>query len=346
MEGTMKKIALILSLLLMFSLVACAGGDEESSAFSAATSSATSNVSSSATSDDSAASSEASSEASVDSSDVSDDSSEASDESGDESGDESEGESDFNEDDFDYGTLFLNKAKTAPVVDGVIGNGEYATVIKYDITKEYWSADSTDGAEAYNATLYITWDEQYLYTAVEIGAGRPRTYGNTDYLQNRPYIFDRRHVMSAIILGDPDEDRYKPNSAQADTDADDPLAWDWGAASNSKLGTEWTTTAQPDGSNISADHFGSLTKSEGYEFIVAVSKLNSEIYEQRIPWSALNDAASFTATAGANIGYAFSACCEEVDLEDDEASTPYACFGAGIVNGKAFSRYVGFILKD
>ncbi len=338
----MKKIALILCLLMMFSLVACGGDGDESSAFSTASKDDSSAATSSAVSDTSSTASDASSDVSDDSSEVSDDSSDVSDESG----DESDADSDFNEDDFDYGSLFLNKAKTTPVVDGVIGDGEYTTVIKYDASKAYWSANSTDGAEAYNATLYITWDEEYLYTAVEIGTGRPRTYNNTDYLQNRPYIFDRRHVMSAVILGDPDEDRYKPDSAQANPDADDPLAWDWGAASNSKLGTEWTTTAQPDGSNICADHFGKLTQSEDYEFIVAVSKLNSEVYEQRIPWSALNDAASFTPKAGANIGYAFSACCEEVDLEDDEAPTPYACFGAGIVNGKAFSRYVGFILKD
>lgn len=336
----MKKIALILSLLLMFSLVACAGGGDESS-----TSSTFSSTSGSTTS------SEASSEASDDSSAVSDDSSDVSDESdvsGDESdvsGDESDVSGGEGEDEaVDYGSLFLNKATTTPVVDGNIGENEYTTVIKYDASKSYWSASSTEGAEAYNATLYITWDEEYLYTAVAIGVGAPRTYGNTDYLQNRPYIFDRRHVMSAVILGDPEEDRYKPNATQADPD--DPTDWDWGAAANSKLGTEWTTTAQPDGSNISADHFGKLTEADGYEFIVAVSKLETEVYEQRIPWSALNDAASFTPQAGANIGYAFSACCEEVDIEAEDDDAPYACFGAGIIDGKSFARYVGFILKD
>lgn len=338
----MKKIALILSVLLMFSLVACAGGGDESSTFST-DSGNSSAVSSAVSSEASNVSSEASDDASDVSGDESDVSGDESDVSGDESdvsGDEGDGEDEV----IDYGSLFLNKAKTTPVVDGNIGENEYTTVIKYDATKSYWSANSSEEAAAYNATLYITWDEEYLYTAVALGVGAPRTYGNTDYLQNRPYIFDRRHVMSAVILGDPEEDRYKPTAAQADPD--DPTSWDWGAAYESKLGTEWTTTAQPDGSNISADHFGKLTASEGYQFIVAVSKLETEVYEQRIPWSALNDAASFTPKAGANIGYAFSACCEEVDIEAEEDDAPYACFGAGIIDGKSFARYVGFILKD
>ncbi|MBO5869787.1 MAG: hypothetical protein J6Q89_03450 [Clostridia bacterium] len=324
----MKVLSLILCALLLFSLVACGNdSDTSSDAFSNASSAVSSEASkaeSSAVSDtSSAASSAVSDDSSVaDSSDVSD-----------ESGEESE------EDDepVDYGTLFVGKATTAPVVDGEVGEKEYATSIKFDASKPYWSVDSTEGVEAYEVTLYISWDEENLYTAVEIGAGKPRTYGNTDYLQNRPYIFDRRHVMTALITGDPTDSRY------ASPEGGD---WDWSAAANSKLGNEWTITAQPDGANISADHFGSLTKSEGYDYIVAVSKLDSEIYEQVIPWASLVEGASFEPNAGATIGLGFTACCEEVNIEDDEEPVPYACFGSGILNGKNFSKYVGLTLKD
>ena len=278
----MKVLSLILCAVMLLSLVACGNDtDTSSTAFSndsSAVSSESSKTDSSAVSDtSSAASSDASSDVS------SDDASDVSDE------DEDEDEDEY-EEPVDYGTLFVGKATTAPVVDGEVGAKEYATTIKFDISKPYWSVDSSEGAEAYEATLYVSWDADYLYTAVAIGVGKPRTYGNTDYLQNRPYIFDRRHVMTALITGDPTDSRY------ASPEGGD---WDWGAAANSKLGNEWTITAQPDGSNISADHFGTLTKNADYEYIVAVSKLETEIYEQKIPWAALVEGDSFEPNAGA-----------------------------------------------
>ena len=184
--------------------------------------------------------------------------------------------------------------------------------------------------------LQFYWDETYLYTCVALIVGGPRTYGNTDYLQNRPYIFDRRHVMSAIVLGDPTDDKYEPTTGE--------YYWDWYQASISGLGNEWTTTAQPDGINICADHFGTLTKSADYKYIVAVSDLEIEYYEQRIPWAALLNGDTFTPEAGAVIGYAFVACCEEVNLDDE--SSVYACFGSGIAGYKNFAHYVGMELVD
>lgn len=339
----MRKIALILCVVMLFSLVACNNGGDESNASSAisnASSEASSTTSSTASNDSSDVSDEssaASSEVSDDSSDVSDDSSDVSDESSDVSGDETD-------EPVEYGNLFIGKAATAPVVDGTVGENEYATSFKFDASKTVWNANSSENVDAYKAVLYISWDEEYLYTAIELGVGKPRTYDNTDYLQNRPYIFDRRHVMAAVTLGDPTDSKYIPAPAQQNSD--DPNSWDWGAAHASKLGNEWTTTAQPDGSNICTDHFGSLTESDGWEYIVAVSKLETEIYEQRIPWSALHGYESFEVKSGATIGYAFSACCEEVDIEAEEDDAPYICFGAGIIDGKSFARYVGLILKD
>ncbi len=331
----MKVLSLILCALLMFSFVACANDGDTSDA-SAVFSTATNSDDSSATSDDSSAVSDDSSATSDDSSATSDDSSDVSDDSSDVS-DESEEPIDPA---YDYGTLFVGKAETAPEVDGVVGAKEYATTIKYDVDKTYWNVDSTDGAEAYNVTLHISWDSDYLYTAVEIGAGKPRTYDNTDFKTTRPYIFDRRHVMTAIVPGDPTDSRYKaPNGED----------WTWSEANNAGLANEWSITAQPDGSNICADHFGKLTESEGYEYIVAVSGNKAEVYEQKIPWGNLVDAAAFTPAAGATIGYAFVACCEEVDItveEGEDENAVYACFGSGINTAKNFSKYVGLTLKD
>ncbi|MBQ3003199.1 MAG: hypothetical protein IJD82_05660, partial [Clostridia bacterium] len=184
------------------------------------------------------------------------------------------------------------------------------------------------------------WDDEYLYTCVSLLVGSPRTYGNTDYLSTRPYIFDRRHVMSAIVLDNPRLPKFQPATGEN---------WDWSSAYNSGLGTEWTITAQPDGTNIKADHFGSLTQAADYEYIVAVSDLDREYYEQKIPWSALAGAGDFTAEVGAMIGYSFSCCCEEVDieLEDGEDDTAvYVCFGNGIVGYKHFGEYVGLTLTE
>jgi hypothetical protein len=234
-----------------------------------------------------------------------------------------------------YDVLEIGKATTAPKVDGTITDGEYESVFVFDATEEHWSFDSDEDADVYEVELHMSWDENYLYTCVALIVGGPRTYGNTDYLQNRPYIFDRRHVMSAIVLGDPTDPKYRP--ASGDT-------WDWYQASISGLGNEWTTTAQPDGTNICADHFGSLTQSADYQYIVGVSELEIEYYEQRIPWSALLNGSTFTPEAGAMIGYAFSACCDEVNLDDESAT--YACFGAGITGYKLFAHYVGMELVD
>ncbi len=348
----MKVLSLILCALLLFSFVACSSEDttsNTSSTFStASTPDESSDASSVASSDASADASDVSADESADaSSDVSADESAdvSADESADESADVSDESSDTSSEEsdesaVDYGALFVGKADTAPVVDGVVNANEYATTIKFDASKPYWSVDSTDGAEAYDVKLHISWDSEFLYTAVEIGAGRPRTYDNTDYLKNRPYIFDRRHVMTAIVPGDPTESRYKaPNGED----------WTWSEANNAGLANEWTITAQPDNSNISADHFGKLTVSEGYEYIVAVSGNKAEIYEQKIPWANLVDAAAFTPEAGATIGYAFVACCEEVDVtveEGEDEAAVYACFGSGINTAKNFSKYVGLTLKD
>ena len=240
-----------------------------------------------------------------------------------------------------YDALEVGKLSTPAVVDGVVSEGEYATCIAFNLDKTYWNFASTDGADAYDITVNIGWDETYFYTAVSLRVGMPRTYDNTDYLSNRPYIFDRRHIMSAIISGDPTDPKYQPPAGEE--------YWDWAAAYDSGLGSEWTITAQPDGKNISADHFGEVTKDPGYEFIVAVSQLDYEVYEQKIPWTALAGSANFNPVAGSVMGYAFSACCEEIDItleQGDDPDAVYANFGGGISNGKNFAEYVGLTLVD
>lgn len=324
-----KLLALTLAVMMLFTLVACASDPAETSSQAPATSSeapATSSEAPEASSEEPEASSEepeASSEEPAESSEEPVESSE-----------EPEVPVDNPYDEFEIG-----KATTAPVIDGVLGDDEYTTVIEYDELETHWNIGSSgEGLDTYEVAVYLSWDETYLYSCVQVIVGGERTYDNTDFTANRPYIFDRRHVMSAIVLGDPCLPKYQPANG---TD------WPWGDAYNSGLGTEWSLSAQPDGSPIKADHFGALTTSADFAFVVGVSEYDFEYYEQKIPWAALNGGAAFTPAVGEKIGYAFVACVEEVDItEDTDPNAKYVCFGAGINGHKNFGEYVGLTLAE
>ena len=324
-----KLLALTLAVMMLFTLVACASDPAETSSQAPATSSeapATSSEAPEASSEEPEASSEepeASSEEPVESSEEPVESSE-----------EPEVLVDNPYDEFEIG-----KATTTPVIDGVLGDDEYTTVIEFDELETHWNIGSSgEGLDTYEVAVYLSWDETYLYSCVQVIVGGERTYDNTDFTANRPYIFDRRHVMSAIVLGDPCLSKYQPANGES---------WGWGDAYNSGLGTEWSLSAQPDGSPIKADHFGALTTSADFAFVVGVSEYDFEYYEQKIPWAALNGGAAFTPAVGEKIGYAFVACVEEVDItEDTDPNAKYVCFGAGINGYKNFGEYVGMTLVD
>ena len=325
-----KLLALTLAVMMLFTLVACASDPAETSSQAPATSSEAPATSSEAP--------EASSEEPEASSEEPEASSEEPAESSEEPVESSEPEPEVPVDN-PYDEFEIGKATTTPVIDGVLGDDEYTTVIEYDELETHWNIGSSgEGLDTYEVAVYLSWDEEYLYSCVQVIVGGERTYSNTDFTANRPYIFDRRHVMSAIVLGDPCLPKYQPANG---TD------WPWGDAYNSGLGTEWSLSAQPDGSPIKADHFGALTTSADFAFVVGVSEYDFEYYEQKIPWAALNGGAAFTPAVGEKIGYAFVACVEEVDItEDTDPNAKYVCFGAGITGHKNFGEYVGLTLAE
>ena len=321
-----KLLALTLAVMMLFTLVACA--TEEATESSAPAASSTPATESSAAPESSEEAPESSEEPAPESSE------EESSEDPAESSEEAPEESVENP----YEELEIGKATTAPVFDGKVEDGEYATIIEYDELDFHWANGAIgEGLDVYETVVYLSWDENYLYTCVEVMVGNPRTYDNTDFTANRPYIFDRRHLMSAIVLGDPCLSKYQPANGEY---------WGWGDASNSGLGTEWSISAQPDGTPIKADHFGALTSNANFQYEIGVSGYDKEYYEQRIPWSALNGGAAFTAEAGVKIGYAFTCCPEEVQYENEDAEDKYICFGAGITGYKNFGEYVGMTLVD
>lgn len=325
----MKIIAILLTFVLAFSFVACGTTEEESQDSSLTGSNATvSDDLSQAVSDD---------ESDTTTSEVT--SEDASEETSQESSqDVSTEESDTEPPQRLYDLVLVKKATTAPTIDGDVTEGEYSTVIKFDLKSNLWSSGSSESAKAYDVAVYLSWDENYLYSAVAAKVGKPRTFDNTNFTQQRPYIFDRRHVMTAIVTGDPADPKYLPPSGDS---------WDWSAAYSSGLASEWTVTAQPDGSNICTDHFGSVTTNKDFKYVVGVSRLETEYYEQAIPWDALAHGAQFDPKAGAIFGYAFTCCCEEVDITvDEDPNAIYACFGNGITSYKNFAEYVAITLDD
>lgn len=324
-----KLLALTLAVMMLFTLVACASDPAETSSQAPATSSEAPATSSEAP--------EASSEEPEASSEEPEASSEEPAESSEEPVESSEEPVEPVENPYDE--FEIGKATTAPVIDGVLGDDEYTTVIEYDELETHWNIGSSgEGLDTYEVAVYLSWDEEYLYSCVQVIVGGERTYSNTDFTANRPYIFDRRHVMSAIVLEDPCLPKYQPANGES---------WAWGDAYNSGLGTEWSLSAQPDGSPIKADHFGALTTSADFAFVVGVSEYDFEYYEQKIPWAALNGGAAFTPAVGEKIGYAFVACVEEVDItEDTDPNAKYVCFGAGINGYKNFGEYVGLTLAE
>ena len=326
-----KLLALTLAVMMLFTLVACASDPAETSSQAPATSSEAPATSSEAP--------EASSEEPEASSEEPEASSEEPEASSEEPVESSEPEPEEPVDN-PYEELEIGKATTAPVVDGKVEDDEYATIIEYDELDFHWANGAIgEDLDVYEAVLYLSWDEDYLYTCVEVMVGNPRTYGNTDFTSVRPYIFDRRHVMTAIVLDDPCLPKFQPANGES---------WGWGDAYNSGLGTEWSISAQPDGTPIKADHFGALTTNANFQYVIGVSGYDREYYEQRIPWSALNGGASFTAETGVKIGYAFTCCPEEIDISEDSdgSNDKYICFGAGITSYKNFGEYVGMTLVD
>ena len=321
-----KLLALTLAVMMLFTLVACA--TEEATESSAPAASSTPATESSAAPESSEEAPESSEEPAPESSE------EESSEEPAESSEEPAPEPVENP----YEELEIGKATTAPVIDGKVDDGEYATAIEFDELDAHWNIGSIgEGLDVYEAVLYLSWDEEYLYSCVEVMVGGPRTYDNTDFAANEPYIFYRRHVMTAIVCENPCLPKFQPANGES---------WDWGAASSSGLGTEWTISAQPDGTPINANHFGALTSNANFQYVIGVSEYDKEYYEQRIPWSALNGGANFTAEVGAIIGYAFSCCPEEVKYQDPDAEDKYVCFGGGITGGKNFGLYVGMTLVD
>ena len=99
------------------------------------------------------------------------------------------------------------ETETAPVIDGIVNEGEYGSPIAV------WPTDSImqslgDYAENIDVAIYMTYDADNLYYAVVTECDEP----HVAYYEGEHWIFNAHHVMSCIIPDDPtrlnDNDEY------------------------------------------------------------------------------------------------------------------------------------------
>lgn len=227
-----------------------------------------------------------------------------------------------------FAKLDVPKCETAPVIDGVISDGEYKLVATYDATSSDWSRD-THGLENYSPELQVfaTWDDNYFYLAVRAKNLDPNYTNGPDL-----YCFQQPSLMTAMVYDDPTLPVF------ASSDGSD---WDWLDAYNASFSREWTIGRDKAGdlfedSDIEysgTNHFGALKDHADYKFEVKHGEY--DVYEQAIPWAAI--AKTDGIEVGGSCGLAFSACV--ISSVDEDYTGGYICYASGIDGAKNFERY-------
>ena len=229
--------------------------------------------------------------------------------------------------------ITVPKVSTVPVMDGIINEGEYKLIGSYagnDSTP--WSSSGAN-AKSRKVDFYAAWDDANYYIAVVADCAPTHVQIN----EGENYIFNAHHLMSAATATNPIEDQYKPA---------DGVAWDWGAASSSNLGHEWSIAMKStDNTLIVANHFGPTVE---FPYIVK-STGGKDIYEQAIPWSYIDPDGLNKFVIGAKFGYAFAAGVGDASADIEKGIDPagdYVNFANGINGHKNFAEYSVVTLAD
>ncbi len=169
------------------------------------------------------------------------------------------------------------ETETAPVIDGIVNEGEYGSPIAV------WPTDSImqslgDYAENIDVAIYMTYDADNLYYAVVTECDEP----HVAYYEGEHWIFNAHHVMSCIIPDDPtrlnDNDEYVYPNAEG---------YDWSQLYTNGYCYEWTMihNSKTDATEL-ADHFLTLSQTAGVKCETS-SANGQDVYEISIPWSAM-----------------------------------------------------------
>jgi hypothetical protein len=229
--------------------------------------------------------------------------------------------------------ISVPKATTAPVIDGVVNEGEYKLIASYagNDTAPWGSLGAN--AKSRKVDFYATWDSTNFYVAV-IADCAP---AHVQVYEGENYIFNAHHLMSAAIPTTPKDPKYVPA---------DGVAWEWGAASSSNLGREWSIAIKStDNTLIAANHFGPAV-----EFPYTVKSANGkDVYEQAIPWTFIDPNGENKFDIGAVFGFAFVAGVGDASTDMANGVDPdgdYVEFAKGINSYKNFADYAVVTLAD
>lgn len=182
----------------------------------------------------------------------------------------------------------IYETETAPVVDGVVNEGEYGDPIAV------WPTDSImqykgDYAKNIDVKIYMCYDAENLYYAVVTECDDPHiAYNEGDH-----YIFNAHHVMSMILPDDPLRENEDGSFVYPDASG-----YDWGVLNAGGFCYEWTMIFNSKTNAPEADnHFLGLTKEAGVKF--STSSANGyDTYEIVIPWTAMKSTAQPEALKG------------------------------------------------
>ncbi len=225
----------------------------------------------------------------------------------------------------------IYETDTAPVIDGVIEDGEYYLVSFWPADIEMVSVgDYVDNIEAY---LYMCYDENNLYYAVKTECDAPHVALMDN--NNQKWIFNAHHVMTLIIPDDPTKEAYPYTADKCD----------WSSLYNGNFCFEWSMiysseeVAGAHGANESfaTNHFMDILSSATYK---CGSADGWDCYEVSIPWTALKNSYNpdgLTGAEGEVFGFDFNIGLSSINDDPDVIAN-------GGYDGGAFG-YKGNYLK-
>ncbi|MEG2004049.1 MAG: hypothetical protein RR057_05570, partial [Clostridia bacterium] len=188
----------------------------------------------------------------------------------------------------------IYEIKTAPVIDGKVGDKEYYSIFT-------WPGDSVaqgrgDYIKNLEASAYMCYDADYLYYAVVTECDDPHVAFADNDAQH--WIFNAHHLMTTIIPDVPTKEIY-PTADK----------FDWGVIFNGGYCYEWTLIFDSKTKKaVMADHFSALSAEKNVKY-AASSEKGFDTYEIAIPWTSMKSKiqpTALTAKEGTVFGFDFT----------------------------------------
>ena len=185
----------------------------------------------------------------------------------------------------------IYEAETAPIVDGVVTDGEYGEPIGV------WPADTImqslgDYAKNMPVSIYMCYDADYIYYAVVAKCDFP----HVAYDEGEHHAYGAHHLMSMIIPDDPT--RMNDDESYVYPDAS---GYSWGAVWGSGACYEWCSIFDSKKNEAAVyDYFLAMSSENGFRHAAKAAAADGEndVYEVAIPWSAMKSKVQPEALSG------------------------------------------------